>query len=188
MARLDPVPPGARRWTTRAWLWLLRRTFGRELRPYPVLAHAPKVVGNLLLMNVLFETGDWTLPLELRKLVHLRVATTIGCEFCKDILAAGSRKHGAGDKVDQVERYATSPAFSERERAALDYAEMITLSPTDISDAQFAELRRWFSDREIVELTAQASFEGFRARLGRSLRIEDDGFATMPSERLPAAL
>src|SRR5262249_28330802 len=100
MARLDPGPQAARRWSTRAWLWLLRRTFGRELRPYPVLAHAPKVVGNLLLMNALFERGDWTLPVELRKLVHLRVATIVGCEFCKDILSAAGRKHGAGGKVD----------------------------------------------------------------------------------------
>lgn len=188
MARLDPVPQAARRWSTRAWLWLLRRTFGRELRPYPVLAHAPKVVGNLLLMNALFERGDWTLPVELRKLVHLRVATIVGCEFCKDILSAAGRKHGAGGKVDDIANWATAPAFTERERAALGYAEMVTISPSDISDAQFADLRRWFSDREIVELTAQASFEGFRARLARSLRIEADGFAALPPAQLPSAL
>jgi len=188
MARLDPVPQAARRWSTRAWLWLLRRTFGRELRPYPVLAHAPKVVGNVLLMNVLFERGDWTLPVELRKLVHLRVATVIGCEFCKDILSAAGRKHGAGRKVDDIASSSTAPAFTDRERAALDYAEMVTVSPSDISDAQFADLRRWFSDREVVELTAQASFEGFRARLARSLRIEADGFAALPPEQLPSAL
>lgn len=65
---------------------------------------------------------------------------------------------------------------------------MVTISPTDISDAQFAELRRHFTDREVVELTAQASFEGFRARMGRSLRIEDDGFRAMAVDRLPAVL
>lgn len=188
MARLDPVPVGARRWSTRLWLWILRRTFGRELRPYPVFAHAPKVVGNVMLMNLLFETGDWTLPFELRKLVHLRVATLIGCEFCKDIIGAIGRKHGAGGKVDEIANYATAPVFSERERAALGYAEMVTIAPSDISDAQFAELRRLFSDREIVELTAQASFEGFRARMGRSLRIEDDGFGKLPTDQLPAAM
>ena len=45
-------------------------------------------------------------------------------------------------------------------------------------DAQFADLRRFFNEREIVELTAQAAFENFRARFNRTLRIEAEGFAT----------
>ena len=84
--------------------------------------------------------------------------------------------------------YATHPAFTERERAALAYAEMVTISPNDISDEQFAELRRHFTPRQIVEITAQAAFENYRARLNRSLRIEDDGFAAMPVAHLPKAL
>ena len=84
--------------------------------------------------------------------------------------------------------YATHPAFTERERAALAYAEMVTISPNDISDEQFAELRRHFTPRQIVEITAQAAFENYRARLNRSLRIEEDGFAAMPVAHLPKAL
>jgi len=87
-----------------------------------------------------------------------------------------------------VADYATHPAFTERERAALAYAEMVTISPNDISDEQFAELRRHFTPRQIVEITAQAAFENYRARLNRSLRIEDDGFAAMPVAQLPKAL
>jgi alkylhydroperoxidase family enzyme len=64
---------------------------------------------------------------------------------------------------------------------------MVTISPNDITDEQFAELRRHFTDREVVELTVQAAFENFRARVNRSLRIEDDGFAKMPVELLPKA-
>ncbi len=94
----------------------------------------------------------------------------------------------AEDKLQAIDRYADHPAYSERERAALAYAEMITISPNDISDAQFAELRRHFNEREIVELTVQAAFENFRARANRALRIEDDGFANLPVGQLPRAL
>ena len=69
------------------------------------------------------------------------------------------------------------PGFTPRERAALGYAEMITISPNDITDEQFAALRRHFNEREIVELTAQAAFENFRARFNRTLRIEADDLA-----------
>ena len=84
--------------------------------------------------------------------------------------------------------YARHPGYTERERAALAYAEMVTISPNDVTDEQFAALRREFSDREIVELTVQAAFENFRARANRALRIEDDGFAHVAVEKLPKAL
>src|SRR6059036_4289308 len=92
------------------------------------------------------------------------------------------------DKLQAIDRYADHPGYTERERVALAYAEMVTISPNDISDEQFAELRRHFTPRQIVEITAQAAFENYRARLNRSLRIEDDGFAALPKERLPKAL
>ncbi len=91
------------------------------------------------------------------------------------------------DKIAALSRYAGNPDFTARECAALAWAEMVTIAPSDISDAQFEELRRHFSDREIMELTAQAAFENFRARLNRPLRIEGAGFADLPVERLPKA-
>lgn len=99
------------------------------------------------------------------------------------------RKRGIPeDKLQALDRYAEHPGFTARERAALAYAEMVTISPNDITDEQFAELRRHFTDRQTVELTLQAAFENFRARANRSLRIEDDGFAKLPVEKLPKAL
>ena len=105
-----------------------------------------------------------------------------------DINTAVCRKQGIPeDKLEALDRYAEHPGFTERERAAIAWAEMVTISPNDISEAQFAELRRHFTDREIVELTAQAAFENFRARVNRSLRIDDDGFAKMSVHELPKA-
>src|SRR5215831_10063183 len=105
-----------------------------------------------------------------------------------DINTAVSRKHGVpDDKLEAIDRWAEHPGYSARERAALGYAEMITISPNDITDEQFAELRTHFSEREIVELTVQAAFENFRARANRALRIEADGWAKMPTDRLPKA-
>ena len=91
------------------------------------------------------------------------------------------------DKLAAIDRWAEHPGYTPRERAALAYAEMITISPNDISDEQFADLRTHFSEREIVELTVQAAFENFRARANRALRIEADGWAQMPTDRLPKA-
>ena len=106
-----------------------------------------------------------------------------------DINTAVSRKRGVPeDKILALDRYADHPGYTERERAALAFAEMITISPNDLSDAQFAETRRYFDEREIVELAVQAAFENFRARVNRALRVEDDGFAKLPVDELPKAL
>jgi alkylhydroperoxidase family enzyme len=81
MARLDPAPAASRGLVTRACIWLMRRVMGRDLKPYGIAAHAPRLAPALTFMNVAFETGDWALDPALRKLVHLRVASLIGCVF-----------------------------------------------------------------------------------------------------------
>jgi alkylhydroperoxidase family enzyme len=62
-------------------MWFMRRVMGRDLTPYGVAAHAPRVVPALVAVNVAFETGRWAIEPGLRKLIHLRVASLIGCVF-----------------------------------------------------------------------------------------------------------
>jgi alkylhydroperoxidase family enzyme len=103
-------------------------------------------------------------------------------------LAVGRNVAIADDKLSALPQYGTDPRYTPRERAALAYAEMVTISPNDIDDELFAEVRRHFSEREVVEITAQAALENYRARINRALRIEDDGFAHMNAEELPSVL
>jgi alkylhydroperoxidase family enzyme len=79
MARLEPAH--RRTLATRFCMWMMRRMLGRDLRPYKIAAHAPRMVPGLTLMNAVFETGSWAIDANLRKLIHLRVATLIGCVF-----------------------------------------------------------------------------------------------------------
>ena len=81
MARLAPLPPRAQSLATRVCRWLMRRVMGREPRPYGIWAHAPRAVPAAVVLNAVFETGEWQLEPELRKLVHLRVAQIVGCVF-----------------------------------------------------------------------------------------------------------
>ena len=81
MARLPPLPAAQQNLATRICRWLVRRVMGRDLGPYGVWAHAPRGVPAAFALNVLFETGNWALEPDLRKLVHLRVAQIVGCVF-----------------------------------------------------------------------------------------------------------
>ena len=75
------MPDGELTLGTRFWLWLVRRTFGRVLRPYPYMAHVPRLVPAAFFASALFSTGRWSIGHQLRTLIHLRVAQLIGCVF-----------------------------------------------------------------------------------------------------------
>ena len=81
-------------------------------------------------------------------------------------------------ELTALENYTTSALFSERERAALDYAEAIT-SRNTVPDEVFAPVRRHFTEDEIVELTATIAWEICAAKFNRALAIEGQGICTV---------
>ena len=74
-------------------------------------------------------------------------------------------------------RYRESAAFSELEKAVLDYAVALSRTPADASDALVARLREELSDQQLVELTAVIAWENFRARFNRGFDVEAQGFS-----------
>jgi len=75
------------------------------------------------------------------------------------------------EKITAVDEYADSGLFSEVERAALSYADAITLSDQDVSEEMFAELRAHFDQAAVVELTAVIAWENASSKFNRALRI-----------------
>ena len=69
---------------------------------------------------------------------------------------AGRPRHGA---VEDIASYATSPAFTDDERAAIAYAEAMTTDPHSVTDEQVADLRLRFGDAGVIELTYQIGLE-----------------------------
>ena len=65
--------------------------------------------------------------------------------------------------------------FDERERAALEYADAMTITGRDVDDALFARLRQFFDDDTIVELTETIAWENASSKFNRALRIPSQG-------------
>lgn len=68
--------------------------------------------------------------------------------------------------------YMTSPLFNEREKAVLAWSEAMTLNTAKRDDAVWAELRRLFSDAEIVEVSLACAMFNMINRLNDSFRTE----------------
>ena len=56
------------------------------------------------------------------------------------------------DKISQIANYATSDLYTAREKVALHYADAITWDPSQADDALWTELKRHFSEPELVEI------------------------------------
>jgi alkylhydroperoxidase family enzyme len=97
-------------------------------------------------------------------------------------LCRGQRVGITDEQLEDLATFETSPHFDRQEKAVLRYAEGMTRTPADVSDAAFDEIQALFSTEQIVELTAAIALENFRAQFNCALKIESDGLCTLPPD------
>jgi alkylhydroperoxidase family enzyme len=81
------------------------------------------------------------------------------------------------EQLRDLPRYRQSAAFSERERLVLDLAVAMTTLPVEVPPALQADLRRHFSEAQLVELAAAVAWENWRARFNRVFGVRPAGFS-----------
>ncbi|SAL23497.1 carboxymuconolactone decarboxylase family protein [Caballeronia terrestris] len=103
--------------------------------------------------------GKSSLEKSLAELVRLRASQINGCAFCVDMHTTDARKAGETDRrLATVVVWRESPFFTDRERAALEWTESLTLvSQEHVPDAVWEAVKPHFSDEEIVDLTLLVS-------------------------------
>jgi alkylhydroperoxidase family enzyme len=82
----------------------------------------------------------------------------------------------SSEQITNLNRYRTDFNFSEMERLVLEYADGMTRTPVEVSDALFVRLRERFTDAELVELTSAIAWENYRARFDHAFGIEAENF------------
>lgn len=87
----------------------------------------------------------------------------------------GSELGVPDDKILALDEYAASRLYDEKERAALEYADAITLSGRDVDEGLFARVRSFFDDDALVELTAVIAWENSSSKFNRALRVTSQG-------------
>ena len=89
-------------------------------------------------------------------LVEIRASQINGCAYCLVMHTNAARKLGESDeRMHLLNAWHEAPVFTARERAALAWTDAITLISKDHApDEVYAEVKRHFSDKELVDLTA----------------------------------
>ena len=89
-----------------------------------------------------------------------------------------SRKVGiTEEQLGDLSRFENSTHFSNEEKLVLRLAVSLTRTPSDVCDELYGELRKRFSERELVELNAAICWENYRARFNRTFAVESEGFS-----------
>lgn len=89
------------------------------------------------------------------ELVKIRASQINGCAFCLHMHTASARKLGeTEERLYLLDAWRESPLYSERERAALEWTEALTLlSQSHVPDDAYHALKKQFTDEEQVKLT-----------------------------------
>ncbi|MDR2331193.1 MAG: carboxymuconolactone decarboxylase family protein [Comamonas sp.] len=108
------------------------------------------------LLGVENQLAKGSLDILLKELVRLRASQINGCAFCLDMHVTDAVKAGESSRrLATVAAWRETPFFSDRERAALEWTEALTLVSHDhVPDAVWEAVRPHFTDAELMELTA----------------------------------
>ncbi|OBH16130.1 carboxymuconolactone decarboxylase family protein [Mycolicibacter sinensis] len=186
--RIEPLAPKRTNLLTRAMYRYAKRRFGEVPEPFTVIAHHPRLLVAAAAHEGLLQSGSRKLPAAVRDLAVFWTARTIGCSWCVDFGSMLQRLEGMDiDRLKEIDDYATSPRYTDDERAAIAYADAITSDPHRVTDEQVADLRQRFGDDGVIELTYQIGVENMRARMYAALGITEQGFSSGDACRVPWA-
>ncbi|MCP3389867.1 carboxymuconolactone decarboxylase family protein [Bradyrhizobium sp. CCGB12] len=130
---------------------------------------APDVFDLVLALGQLASKAG--LDKQLIELVKLRASQINGCAFCLQHHVLLSERIGVPvDKLHLVAAWREAPIFSARERAALAWAEALTLLPGGVTDEVYAEAKREFSETELTYLTSAIASINVWNRFGAAYR------------------
>lgn len=127
------------------------------------------------------------LPRALRLLIRYKVSSTNACLYCSTHQVNFLQKLGVdGEKIAHIHESDTHPAFDDRERVALAFAEALTIDASNLPQDLASRFVKTFSPEERVEITIVAAAMGLLNKINDSLRIpiEDEVLDIAPTVRL----
>ena len=186
--RIEPLSPRRVGLLTRTMYRAAKRRYGEVPEPAAVFAHHRRLLLTYAMHEEAARRASKSLPTSVRELAVLWTARKIGCSWCVDFGSMLLRLDGLDDqRLKEIDNYASSPAFTDDERAAISYADAMTTDPHTVTDEQVADLRDRFGNAGVIELTYQIGLENMRARINTSLGMTEQGFNSGDACQVPWA-
>ena len=152
----------------------VKEIYEKTLRGKPgnvqkAMAHRPDMLKNFLSF---YASVGRSLDRKLYEMIYLRVSMINGCRYCTQYHIASSKRAGLTADDWSALKSGDYARYSEKERAALTYAEKLTRTPGEITDADFVPLKAAFSEPEIVDIQLLTGLANLSNRVTDPLGLE----------------
>jgi len=133
------------------------------------LAHRPAMLGKFL---EFYATVGRSLDRKLYEALYLRVSLINGCYYCSQHHIQGAKRAGLTPEQMKALKEGNYAGFAAAEQAGLGYAEKLTRTPEGATDADFAKLKKHFSDEQVVDLHMLIGLANLTNRVTGPLALE----------------
>jgi len=157
-----------------------KRSLGFIPNSLLIMQRKPKMVKAWAQMLAAVWDPDSKVDRGFKRLIAHVASRAAGCQYCMAHTAGGAMHFGVDEeKVAAIWDYQTSPLYSEAERAALDVAVAAGSAPNAVTDEMFNELRKHWTEEQIVEIVGVIATFGFLNRWNDTMGtpLEDEPLA-----------
>ncbi len=173
MPRIQPLDPDANDFV-KDLIAKTTENMGFPANSFLTMAHWPELAQAFLQLARTVNFGDTELPVGIKRLVSYVASASAGCQYCIAHTGFQATRSGGipAEKIEAAFEYETSPLFTDAERAALRVAQSAASVPNMVTDEDMEELKKHFTDRQIVELVGQVAVFGFLNRWNDTMATE----------------
>lgn len=143
--------------------------------------HRPSIAYAFIELNKAVMENKGRVTSALKRLIGYISSYVAGCRYCQAHTIRAADRYGAeAEKLENIWQFRTHPAFSEPERAALEFAFASSTIPNSVDDAIAENLRLHWNEGEIVEILGVIALFGYLNRWNDSMgtELEKDAIAS----------
>ncbi len=145
----------------------------------------PKIATAFIEMNKAVMENHGSVTSVLKRLIGYISSNAAGCRYCQAHTIRAAERYGAAlEQLENIWEYKTHAAFSDAEKAALDFALASSVIPNSVSDEIAENLRTYWDDGEIVEILGVVALFGYLNRWNDSMGTEMENGAIESGEKL----
>jgi uncharacterized peroxidase-related enzyme len=153
----------------------MRKKRGKVTNIYKALAHKPSILSTIGPFVAAVQQPEELDP-KLKERIILRVSKLNRSAYCCHAHEQISAKMGFTPNEIAEMNEPASASISDAEKAALNYAEALTVNPGSIPDKIFDELRKYYSDSQVVEITMIAALYNMINRFNEALKLDPEEY------------
>ena len=169
MPLVNPLPPDADD-EVRELSRFFNETLGFCPNSVLTMQHRPAIAKAFINLNRAVMENRGRVTSALKRLVGYISSHAAGCRYCQAHTVRAAERYGAErEQMENIWDYRTHPAFSEAERAALDFALAASTIPNGGDPELEQRLRDHWDDGEIVELLGVVALFGYLNRWNDSM-------------------